>query len=90
MDARLEVRTVEERLRAIAGRADALAAAAAAERQASQRAEARRMRRAAGGGGGQRGRRGRRDALTRIEQSWPLADADRQAAEQASRAATAS
>ena len=37
MDARLEVRTAEERLRAIAGRADALVATAAAERQAAQR-----------------------------------------------------
>ncbi|HYZ52226.1 MAG TPA: AAA family ATPase, partial [Streptosporangiaceae bacterium] len=42
MEARLEVRTVEERLRAIAGRADALTAAAAAERQARERARARR------------------------------------------------
>ena len=33
MEARLEVRTVEERLRAIEGRADALVAAAAAERR---------------------------------------------------------
>ena len=34
MEARLDVRTVEERLRAVAGRGDALASAAAAERQA--------------------------------------------------------
>ena len=40
MEARLEVRTVEERLRAIEGRADALTTAAAAERQASERAQA--------------------------------------------------
>ncbi len=85
MDARLDVRTIEERLRAITGRADALAAAAAAERQAMQRAEARRIRRgreaalagavAAGAG----------FAVTAIEQSRSVADADRQAAEQASR-----
>ncbi len=59
MEARLEVRTVEERQRAISGRADALASAAVAERQAAAqgtgagRAPRRR------GAGGQRGRRGR-------------------------------
>ena len=47
MEARLEVRTVEERLRAIAGRADTLTAAAAAERQARERAQARLRQRAA-------------------------------------------
>ena len=46
MEARLEVRTAEERLRAISGRADSLAAAAAAERQARERAAQRRARRA--------------------------------------------
>ena len=47
MEARLEVRTAEERLRAISGRADSLAAAAAAERRARERARERRTRRAA-------------------------------------------
>ena len=47
MEARLEVRTAEERLRAISGRADSLAAAAAAERRARERARDRRARRAA-------------------------------------------
>jgi chromosome segregation protein len=47
MEARLEVRTVEERLRAISGRADSLTAAAAAERTARERAAARRKQRAA-------------------------------------------
>ena len=47
MEARLEVRTVEERLRAIDGRADSLVAAAAAERTARERAAARRRQRAA-------------------------------------------
>jgi chromosome segregation protein len=47
MEARLEVRTVEERLRAISGRADSLAGAAAAERAARERAAARRQQRAA-------------------------------------------
>ena len=46
MEARLEVRTVEERLRAISGRADSLAAAAASERAARERAAARRRQRA--------------------------------------------
>jgi chromosome segregation protein len=47
MEARLEVRTAEERLRAISGRADSLAAAAEAERRARERARERRRRRAA-------------------------------------------
>ena len=47
MEARLEVRTAEERLRAIGGRADSLAAAAAAERATRQRAAQRRKQRAA-------------------------------------------
>ena len=44
MEARLALRTVEERDRALAGRADALRRAAAAERQARARALARRER----------------------------------------------
>jgi len=47
MEARLEVRTVEERLRAITGRADSLAASAAAERAARERAATRRRQRGA-------------------------------------------
>jgi chromosome segregation protein len=47
MEARLEVRTAEERLRAINGRAESLSAAAAAERATRQRAAQRRERRAA-------------------------------------------
>ena len=47
MEARLEVRTAEERLRAIDGRADSLAAAAASERQARARQAERRQQRAA-------------------------------------------
>jgi chromosome segregation protein len=46
MEARLEVRTAEERLRSIAGRADALTATAAAERQSRQQAARRRAQRA--------------------------------------------
>jgi chromosome segregation protein len=47
MEARLEVRTVEERLRAISGRAESLAATATAERAARERALVRRRQRAA-------------------------------------------
>jgi chromosome segregation protein len=47
MESRLEVRTVEERLRAISGRADSLAASATAERAARQRAAVRRQQRSA-------------------------------------------
>jgi chromosome segregation protein len=46
MEARLEVRTAEERLRSIAGRADSLAATAAAERTTRQQAAQRRRHRA--------------------------------------------
>ena len=81
MDARLEVRTVEERLRAIAGRADALASAAAAERQAISRAAARARRRAAEAAVAAAVASGARIALERIERSGQLADAQRQQAE---------
>jgi chromosome segregation protein len=47
MESRLEVRTVEERLRAISGRADSLAASAVSERAARERAAVRRKQRAA-------------------------------------------
>jgi chromosome segregation protein len=47
MEARLEVRTAEERLRAISGRADSLAGAAAAERRARERAASLRRQRVA-------------------------------------------
>ncbi len=86
MDARLEVRTVEERLRAISGRADALAAAAVAEREAAARAHARP--RAAGGVRRHRGRAvadGARFALARIQASSAAADTERQHAEEASK-----
>ena len=84
MDARLEVRTVEERLRAITGRADSLAAAAIAERQARQRAEARRIRRASEAALASAVAAGASYAVARIGQSLSVADADRRAAELAS------
>ena len=85
MEARLEVRTVEERQRAISGRADALAAAAVGERQAAARALARAERRAAGALVASAVAAGARIALARIEQSAAAADADRQQAEEAHR-----
>ena len=84
MEARLEVRTVEERLRAVAGRGDALASAAAAERQAIQRAKARAVRRAQEAKVAVAVASGATVALAAIERSRALADAERQAAEQAS------
>ncbi len=81
MDARLEVRTVEERLRAISGRADALASSALAERQAITRAAERARRRAAEATVAQAVARGAAVALAAIERSLALADAERQQAE---------
>ena len=83
MDARLEVRTVEERQRAISGRADALASAAIAERQAAARALARAERRAAGALVASAVAEGAKIALGKIEQSAAAADADRQQEEEA-------
>jgi len=84
VDARLDLRTIEERLRAITGRADALSAAAAMQRQARQRAEARRERRASEAALASAVAAGAGFALARIERSLSAADADRQAAEFAS------
>ncbi len=81
MDARLEVRTVEERLRAISGRADALASAATAERQAITRAADRARRRAAEATVASAVASGARVALASIERSLRLADSQRQQAE---------
>jgi chromosome segregation protein len=85
MDTRLDVRTAEERLRAISGRADALAAAAAAERQARQRAEARNRRRAAEAALASAVAAGAEFAVASIERSLAAADTARQAAELASK-----
>ncbi|MGO9163313.1 MAG: chromosome segregation protein SMC [Streptosporangiaceae bacterium] len=84
MEARLEVRTAEERLRAISGRADALTATAAAERQAVERAAARARRRAADAAVAAAVARGARQAAAAIEGSRAAAGAERQAAEEAS------
>ena len=82
-DARLEIRTAEERLRAIAGRADALAAAAVSERQAARAAAERGRRRQQQAQVARAVAQGAGLALERIEQSLAVAAADRQAAEQA-------
>jgi chromosome segregation protein len=84
MEARLEIRTLEERLRAVAGRGDALASAAAAERQAIQRASERSERRAREAAVADAVASGATIALAAIERSRAMADAERQAAERAS------
>ena len=83
MDARLEVRTVEERLRAISGRADALASSARAERQAVTRAAERARRRAIEAAVASAVASGARIAISSVERSARLADAERQRAEEA-------
>ena len=84
-DARLEVRTAEERLRAIAGRADALAAAAVRERRAAEAAVARRRLRAQQADVARAVAAGADAALAKIAESLATAQADREAAEQASK-----
>jgi chromosome segregation protein len=84
MDARLEVRTVEERLRAIGGRADSLAATAAAERTARERAAARRRQRAAQVAVARAVALGAGVTVAAAESSLTQADARRRAAEAAS------
>ncbi len=84
MEARLEVRTVEERLRAIGGRADSLAAAAAAERAARERAAARRRQRAAQAAVARAVAAGSGVAVAAAESSLALADTRRKEAEAAS------
>jgi chromosome segregation protein len=83
MDARLEVRTVEERLRAISGRADALASAALAERRAVARATERASRRAEHASVAAAVAAGARVTLTAIERSLLLAESEREQAQQA-------
>ncbi len=84
MDARLEVRTVEERLRAIGGRADSLAGAAAAERTARERAAVRRRQRTGQAAVARAVATGAAVAVGVAESSLALAEARRSAAEAAS------
>ena len=81
MEARLEVRTAEERLRAIGGRADSLAAAAATERAARQRAAQRRRQRATQAAVARAVALGARYAVEAAEQSVTAALARRAEAE---------
>ncbi len=81
MEARLEVRTAEERLRAISGRADSLAAAAATERATRQRAAQRRRQRATQAAVARAVALGARYAVEAAEQSVSQALARRAEAE---------
>ncbi|TQL95227.1 condensin subunit Smc [Actinoallomurus bryophytorum] len=83
MEARLNVRTAEERVTAITGRADALLRAADEERAERARAAERRERRAHDARVAQAVVTGARAALARIEVSIAAAVAEREAAEQA-------
>ncbi len=81
MEARLEVRTAEERLRAIGGRAESLAAAAASERATRQRAAQRRRQRAVQAAVARAVALGARYAVEAAEQSVSQALARRAEAE---------
>jgi chromosome segregation protein len=83
MEARLNVRTAEERVTAIGGRADALLRAAAQERAERARAAERRERRARDARVAQAVVTGAHKALIRIEASIAAAVAEREAAERA-------
>ncbi|RCV54050.1 chromosome segregation protein SMC [Marinitenerispora sediminis] len=82
MEARLAVRTAEERARSIAGRADSLLRAAANERQARERAARRRALRARQSQVARAVAEAAEEALRRIAVSLHTADAERRAAEE--------
>jgi chromosome segregation protein len=88
MEARLEVRTVEERLRAISGRADSLTASAAAERAARERAAIRRKERAAQAAVARAVAAGAAIAVSAAESSLGQATEQRSEAEAASASGT--
>ncbi|HEX6935661.1 MAG TPA: chromosome segregation protein SMC [Actinomycetes bacterium] len=83
MEARLAVRTGEERARALAGRADSLARAAAQERESRARTAARRERRAREAAVAQQVALAAQAALAHLEHSLARAAQAREAAEQA-------
>ncbi|MFC6017441.1 chromosome segregation protein SMC [Plantactinospora solaniradicis] len=83
MEVRLAVRTAEERVASIAGRADSLARQAAAERAARERAAARRAARARGATIARAVEIGAREALTRLAVSLSAAEQTRDAVAQA-------
>jgi chromosome segregation protein len=84
MEARLEVRTAEERLRSIAGRSGSLAATAASERQSRQQAAQRRAQRASDAAVARAVALGAKYAVEAAEQSVSQALARRAEAEAAS------
>ena len=88
MEARLEVRTAEERLRAIDGRADSLSATADAERRARAQAAQRRARRAAQAGVARAVAMAARYAIEAAERSVTQAQARRAEAEAVSAGGT--
>ncbi|MCA6093361.1 chromosome segregation protein SMC [Streptomyces sp. SCA3-4] len=83
MEARLQVRTHEERVKGLAGRADALDRAARAEREARRRAEQRRTRLRHEAGVATAVAAGARQLLAHVEMSLVRADEERTAAEAA-------
>jgi len=83
METRLSVRTAEERVAALSGRAEALTRQAAAERQARQRAAVRRAARQRGAAIAERVADGVENGLDRIAASLETAAAERDAAQQA-------
>ncbi|MFB4310894.1 chromosome segregation protein SMC [Actinomadura sp. GTD37] len=83
MEARLSVRTAEERVQAITGRADTLERGARREREERARAAQRRARREEQARVAKAVHRGARTALERIEHSLAAAVRRREAAEQA-------
>ncbi len=83
MEVRLAVRTAEERVAAIAGRADSLMRQARAERAARERAAARRAARTRGAGIARAVELGAREALTRLALSLASAEQTRDAVAQA-------
>jgi chromosome segregation protein len=83
MEARLAVRTGEERVRALAGRADQLELAATQEREARIRAQERRERRAREAAVAAAVGRGAEVALSAIDRSLLMAGSERQSAERA-------
>ncbi|MCW2759316.1 MAG: condensin subunit Smc [Nocardioidaceae bacterium] len=82
MDARLQLRTAEERARALHGRADALRTQASSEREARARELARRQRVVREGKVGAAVSRGVLGVLTRLEESVELAAGERHRVEQ--------
>ncbi|MEU3466398.1 AAA family ATPase [Streptomyces sp. NPDC006687] len=83
MEARLQLRTHEERVKGLAGRADALDRAARAEREARARAERRRQRMRYEAGVARAVADGARQLLAHLEVSVGRAEQERTAAEEA-------